>query len=170
MAQIVDLLETDYAASLRRRRHPLLGRPTVNVGLISGGTQANIVPDSCSILVDRRTIPGETEHRVWSEIKQLLRKHGLNATMADGRLGPCVPLETNVSIPLVAQFMKSVGQRRPMGVDYFCDAAVLSRGGIPSIVFGPGDIAQAHTADEWVSITQLARAQALLSRFLFSLP
>jgi acetylornithine deacetylase/succinyl-diaminopimelate desuccinylase-like protein len=170
MARIVDLLETDYAAALRRRRHALLGRPTVNVGLISGGTQANIVPDSCSILVDRRTIPGETERGVWTEINQLLRKHGLSATMADGRLGPCVPLETDPNIPLVAQFMNSVGQRGPIGVDYFCDAAVLSRGGIPSIVFGPGDIAQAHTADEWVSIAQLERAQALLSKFLMSLP
>src|SRR5204863_4979608 len=103
MARIVDLLETQYAATLRRRQHVLLGRPTVNVGTISGGTQANIVPDSCAILVDRRTIPGETELGVWSEIKHLLRKHGLSATMADGRLGPCVPLETNPKIPLVAQ-------------------------------------------------------------------
>jgi acetylornithine deacetylase len=47
---------------------------------------------------------------------------------------------------------------------------VLSAGGIPSIVFGPGDIAQAHTADEWVSIAQLERAQALLGKFLMSLP
>src|SRR5205823_5753562 len=131
---------------------------------------ANIVPDSCSILVDRRTIPGETELGVWSEIKHLLRKHGLSATMADGRLGPCVPLETNPKIPLVAQFMRTVGQRGAMGVDYFCDAAVLSHGGIPSIVFGPGDIAQAHTSDEWVSVAQLERAQALLSKFLMSLP
>ena len=170
MAQIVDLLETDYASTLRRRRHPLLGRPTVNVGTISGGTQANIVPDSCSILVDRRTIPGETERSVWNEIKQLLRKRGLSATMADGRLGPCVPLETDAKIPLVAQFMRNAGQRSPIGVDYFCDAAVLSTGGIPSIVFGPGDIAQAHTSDEWISIAQLERAQALLTRFLLSLP
>jgi acetylornithine deacetylase/succinyl-diaminopimelate desuccinylase-like protein len=170
MAQVVDLLESDYAAVLRRRRHALLGRPTVNVGLISGGTQANIVPDSCSILVDRRTIPGETERGVWAEIKRLLKQHGLSATMADGRLGPCVPLETDPKLPLVAQFMRTVGQRGPVGVDYFCDAAVLSAGGIPSIVFGPGDIAQAHTADEWVSIAQLERAQALLGKFLMSLP
>jgi acetylornithine deacetylase/succinyl-diaminopimelate desuccinylase-like protein len=170
MAQVVDLLESDYAAVLRRRRHALLGRPTVNVGLISGGTQANIVPDSCSILVDRRTIPGETERGVWAEIKRLLKQHGLSATMADGRLGPCVPLETDPKLPLVAQFMRTAGQRGPVGVDYFCDAAVLSAGGIPSIVFGPGDIAQAHTADEWVSIAQLERAQALLGKFLMSLP
>ena len=49
MARIVDTLETDYAARLRRRRHPLLGVATVNVGMISGGAQPNIVPDRCVI-------------------------------------------------------------------------------------------------------------------------
>ena len=55
-------------------------------------------------------------------------------------------------------------------MNYFCDASVLSRGGIPSVVFGPGDIAQAHTADEWISITQLDQAREMLLDFLKSLP
>ena len=63
MARVVDLLETDYAAQLRRRRHPLLGCATVSVGAICGGTQANIVPDRCTILIDRRTLPGRDGSR-----------------------------------------------------------------------------------------------------------
>ena len=90
--------------------------------------------------------------------------------MADGRLGPCLPLETDAHTPLVAHFMTSVGQCKPAGVDYFCDASVLSRGGIPSIVFGPGYLAQAHTSDEWVTLNQLERAHELLTGFLMSLP
>jgi acetylornithine deacetylase len=66
--------------------------------------------------------------------------------------------------------MSCAGQRQPVGVDYFCDASVLAQGGIPSVVFGPGDIAQAHTADEWVSLAQLERAQRLLFRFFTALP
>jgi len=170
MARIVELLETEYAARLRHRRHVLLGHPTVNVGVISGGTQANIVPDSCAILVDRRTLPGETERVVRNEIAQLLRKNRLLARMVNGKLGACLPLETDPQTPLVAQFMRSLGQRRPAGVDFFCDASVLAHGGITSVVFGPGDIAQAHTSDEWVSLAQLERARALLTRFLSSLP
>jgi acetylornithine deacetylase len=54
-------------------------------------------------------------------------------------------------------------------VDYFCDAAVLAAAGIPSVVFGPGDIAQAHTADEWISLAELERAKDLLVRFFQSL-
>jgi len=170
MARVVDLLETKYAAQLRRRRHPLLGHPTINVGSIRGGTQANIVPDSCEILVDRRTLPGETETRVEREIHSFLRKHGLAVTFDRGRLAPCEPMETNPKLPLVTQFLRSLGQRKPAGVNYFCDASVLSRGGIPSIVFGPGDIAQGHTADEWIELNSLERGKDMLLNFLKSLP
>ncbi len=79
MARIVDLLETDYAAQLRKRKHPLLGTATVNVGTISGGAQPNIVPDCCKISIDRRTLPGETDARVKSEIAALLRARKLSA-------------------------------------------------------------------------------------------
>lgn len=170
MARIVELLETDYAAQLRKRKHPLLGHGTISVGTISGGTQANIVPDRCALSADRRTLPGETDQSVCREISALLRKNGLQATLSSGRLAPCLPLETSPKLSLVRQFLKVTGQPRPLGVNYFCDASVLAAAGIPSIVFGPGDIAQAHTADEWITISQLDRATGLLLKFLKSLP
>ena len=169
MARIVELLQTEYAAQLRRRKHRLLGTGTVNVGQIAGGTQPNIVPDRCAIAIDRRTLPGETEAGVCREITTLLRAKKLTATIASSKLAPALPLETDARLPLVQQFFQSVGQSKPVGVDYFCDAAVLAAGGIPSVVFGPGDIAQAHTADEWISLAQLERGKDLLLRFLNSL-
>ena len=168
MARIVDLLQTTYATELRRRRHPLLGCATVSVGAICGGTQANIVPDRCTILIDRRTLPGETSAGVQREFLAALRRRNLQATFVKKRLPDCLPLETNPKLPLVARFLASVGQRKPVGVRYFCDASVLGGGGIPSVVFGPGDIAQAHTADEWVSVEALERGKGLLRRFLES--
>ena len=63
-----------------------------------------------------------------------------------------------------------MGRRRVEGVTYFCDAAVIGMGGTPCIVFGPGDIAQAHTAREWIAIDSLDRAVGLLTRFLEGLP
>lgn len=167
MARIVDALETDYAAMLRQRRaHPLLGHGTVNVGTIRGGTQPNIVPDSCVITVDRRTLPGETEASVKREVQTFLARKKMKADFRLARNAPCMPLETSVKIPLVRQFLHCAGQRQPLGVNYFCDAAVLAEGGIPSVVFGPGDIAQAHTVDEWISLRSLERATAKLVRFL----
>ena len=170
MARIVDLLETDYAAQLRKRKHPLLGAATVNVGKISGGTLPNIVPDFCKISVDRRTLPGETDAKVKREIAAFLRFMKLSANISSTKLAPALPLETNYKLPLVQQYLKCVGQTKPLGVHYFCDAAILSAGGIPSVVFGPGDIAQAHTEDEWISLTELERGKNLLLQFLNSLP
>jgi len=171
MARIVDALETEYAATLRRRRrHPLLGHATINVGTIRGGTQPNIVPDSCAITIDRRTLPGETEPGVKREIQSFLSRKKLPATFTMARQSPCSPMQTNTRLPLVQQFLHSAGQRKPVGVNYFCDAAILAEGGIPSVVFGPGDIAQAHTPDEWISLRSLERATAMLVRFLSSQP
>jgi len=171
MARIVDGLQTDYADSLKRRqKHRLLGLPTINVGVICGGVQPNIVPDRCVITIDRRTLPGETEAGVKREITSFLRARNLRAQIADKKLAPALPLETDHRLPLVQRFLRSVGQTRPLGVHFFCDAAVLAAGRIPSIVFGPGDVAQAHTTDEWISIAELERGKNLLLKFLSSLP
>jgi acetylornithine deacetylase/succinyl-diaminopimelate desuccinylase family protein len=170
MARIVDLLQTEYAAILAKRpTHELLGKGTVSVGVIFGGTQPNIVPDRCTIRVDRRTLPGETEHSVASEIRAMLKHRGLHAKIGSDKNAPCLSMETDPKLPLVQQFLKTTGQRKTVGVKYFCDGAVLAQGGIPSIVFGPGDIAQAHTAKEYVSTDSLAKAEALLYRFLSNL-
>jgi acetylornithine deacetylase/succinyl-diaminopimelate desuccinylase-like protein len=178
MAAVVDLLETEYAATLERRTHPLLGHATVNVGTITGGKQPNIVPDRCEILIDRRTLPGETRAQVFAELRALLARLGVRSDLADGvdadltdtKNDLCPALETDPGLPLVRQLMRCAGQRRPQGVHYFSDAAVLASGGIPSVLLGPGDIAQAHTADEWIELTQLERATRLLVKFLREQP
>jgi acetylornithine deacetylase/succinyl-diaminopimelate desuccinylase-like protein len=170
MARVVDALQTDYAACLNKRRHPLLGAATISVGTIAGGTQPNIVPDRCGISVDRRTLPGETESSVRREMLWFLHRRNLRARIANAKLDPCLPMETNSQLPLVRQFLRTVRQAKPAGVHFFCDASVLSHGGIPSVVFGPGDIAQAHTADEWISLASLERGKDVLLNFLKSLP
>lgn len=170
MARVVNALETDYAALLKKKKHPLLGHGTVSVGTIRGGTQTNIVPDSCLIGVDRRTLPGESEAWTRQSMGAFLKARGLEAKVSNVKLKPCPALETNPELPLVKRFLQSAGQKRALGLHYFCDAAVLAGGGIPSVVFGPGDIAQAHTADEWVEISQLEQGCAKLLSFLKSLP
>jgi acetylornithine deacetylase/succinyl-diaminopimelate desuccinylase-like protein len=170
MARVVDLLETEYARRLRGRRHPLLGCATVSVGSIAGGSQPNIVPDRCVASVDRRTLPGETVASVRAEMAGLLRRHALRASICDTKCGTCPPMETDPRLPLVRQFLEVARQKEPAGVNYFCDGAVLAGAGIPSVVFGPGDIAQAHTAGEWIGLQSLERAATWLLKFLQSLP
>ena len=170
MARVIEELETNYAATLKRRTHPLLGHATVNVGCIAGGKQPNIVPDRCKILIDRRTLPGETDAGVFTELRALLHRLGVDADLTDTKNAPCPALETDPELPLVRQLTRCAGQRRALGVDYFSDAAVLASGGIPSVLLGPGDIAQAHTADEWVELAHLERLTRLLVKFLRDQP
>jgi len=99
-----------------------------------------------------------------------LRSHGLHATVTSDKTSVCPPMETDYRLPLVQKFLHTARQKRPAGVDDFCDASILAQGGIPSIVFGPGDIAQAHTADEWISQKSLEAASALLYQFFRTLP
>jgi acetylornithine deacetylase/succinyl-diaminopimelate desuccinylase family protein len=170
MAHIIELLQSSYAVDLAKRKHDLLGKPTVNIGTIVGGQQPNIVPDFCEIRLDRRTLPGETTASVLSELRSAFRGAGVRARVSSDRFAPCDPMETNARLPLVIDLMKACKQSNPEAVDYFCDASILSAGGTPSVVFGPGDIAQAHTVDEWVEVASLERAFQCLWRFLQDLP
>jgi len=170
MARLVEALETKYAAALVFRHHPLLGHATINVGVIRGGSQPNIVPDLCEIEVDRRTLPGETDAAVRNEIRRVATAAEIKIEIDSAHEKICPPLETNSTLPLVARLMAVAGQKQPLGAPFFCDAAILAQGGIPSVIFGPGDIAQAHTADEWIELDQVERAAGLLTRFLSALP
>lgn len=171
MARVVEALETDYARLIARRRHPLLGRATVNVGSIRGGTQPNIVPDSCEISIDRRTLPGERHAAVIRELRSFLKQRGLAAQIDDDKAAaPCWPMETDAQLPLVQALMRVAKQSASLGVHYFSDASVFAQGGTPAVLFGPGDIAQAHTADEWISIRSLDRGTEMLTKFLQALP
>lgn len=170
MARIVDLLETKYAAQLKKRRHPLLGSPTINVGVMRGGHQPNVVPDHCTIDIDRRTLPGETAATVRHEITALLKPAKLKAIITDLKGVDSLPLETDPALPLVCDFMRIARCAKPRGVDFFTDASPIAAGGTPALVFGPGNIAQAHTDDEWLDLNQLDTAIAILTRFLQTQP
>jgi acetylornithine deacetylase/succinyl-diaminopimelate desuccinylase-like protein len=170
LAQCIDVIETDYAALLRKRRHPVLGFATINTGTIRGGTQPNIVPDHCEADLDRRTLPGETFAKIRRELLGVLAKHSLKAILIDAKDYICPALETDPGLPWVRDFMRAARQKKPLGVDYYCDASNLAGAGIPTIVWGPGDIAQAHTANEWITIEQVNRGTEMLTRFLLSLP
>ena len=170
MAKCIDTIETEYAQNLLKRRHPVLGHPTINTGIVRGGSQPNIVPDVCEADLDRRTLPGESFTTISREIGEVLKKRGLKARLTNVKGYTCPAMETDPTLPMVQQFMRTVRQTKPLGVDYYCDAANIAATGVPAIVWGPGDIAQAHTADEWISIRQIERGMDVLTRFLLSLP
>jgi acetylornithine deacetylase/succinyl-diaminopimelate desuccinylase family protein len=170
MAKVVQFLECDYREQLNQIKHPLLGPATINVGTIQGGNQPNIVPDACSIWADRRTLPGESNASIAKNILSSLKKRGVKATLDYRRDSECPAMETSPNQPWIKKLMTLVRQKEPIGVDFFCDAAFIAQNGTPCIVFGPGSIDQAHTANEWISIKSLENCVGQYVKFLKSLP
>ncbi len=143
-------------------RHPVLGDSTLNIGMIRGGSRTNIVPDSCTIWLDLRFTPGIHRAGIQEMLTEFLEKQGFIVTMDADPV--CAPLETPANNPFVKKL--AAAGHGLTGATWFCDALWLAEAGIPSVAAGPGDIAQAHTADEWVSVAQLEEGVAFYRRFL----
>jgi acetylornithine deacetylase/succinyl-diaminopimelate desuccinylase family protein len=173
MARIVLALEQDHHA-LAARSHPLLGPATVNVGVIHGGVQVNVVPDQCAIEIDRRLLPGERVSDVLAHYQQMLDQlkeahPTLDAEMETPMLTD-EALETPADaapVHLAGELLAEMGlDPAPCGVPFSSDASKLSRHGVPSIVIGPGSIDQAHAAVEYVEAAQVERACEFYRRFI----
>ena len=171
MHQALGILFTEYRNLLKSKNHPLLGSPTLSIGKINGGSQPNVVPNRCTVELDRRTIPGESIDSVVTELKALFTPLGKRAPKIKiSRTVPCPPLHTDPSIPYVQLLLNKAKRKKACGVPYFTDASPLSAGGIPAVVFGPGNIAQAHAENEWVDLDQVEQAHSIIFNFLQDLP
>jgi acetylornithine deacetylase len=169
MARLLPDVER-YAEELRATKsHPLLGPATLSVGRIEGGTSVNTVPDRCRIDVDRRALPGESPVALPGEFAAYLRRHLPEAefSVTEPWL-VCPALGPEASAEIVAKLGAAIdavrGGHKVMPVPYGTDASTLAEAGVPSVVFGPGDIAQAHTCDEWIELAQVEAAAEILYR------
>jgi acetylornithine deacetylase len=170
MVSVIEALREHLEPKLETERHPLLTPPTLTVGTIAGGIGVNIVPEVCSIDIDRRTLPSEDPDAILAEVDAVLQR--LSARDAQFRVRREPPflsergLETPPDAPLVHAVQRACRAVRgadadvtPRGVPYGTDGTHLSGTAcIPTLVFGPGDIAQAHSADEWVELSQVEQA------------
>jgi acetylornithine deacetylase/succinyl-diaminopimelate desuccinylase family protein len=149
-----------------RKIHEILGAPTLNVGTIRGGSKVNMVPAHCEIEIDRRTIPGETTEEVVAELEEVLdqtRKEvpGLNVRIeVDDGAEPSQTPEGTSLVQLCTEARDVFGiEGSEVGYAGATDARFLiNQGGIPSLVFGPGDPLLAHTTGEHVEVAQLVDA------------
>jgi acetylornithine deacetylase/succinyl-diaminopimelate desuccinylase-like protein len=160
-----------YAEELRASRSdPRLGPPTLSVGRIDGGTSVNTVPDKCRIEIDRRLLPGEKAPVALENLHDYLRRH-VDPAIAFTFSAPWLsapPLSPTGSAELVSRLGSAidqvVGAHQVVAVPYGTDAAPLAEAGIPAVVFGPGDIARAHTCDEWTALEEVEQASEILFR------
>jgi acetylornithine deacetylase len=167
MAAVVEALAAHAGELARSEPHPVLGAPSLSVGRIEGGQSVNVVPDLCEIEIDRRVIPGERPGECISRVEAALKERlgdlgGIEFLPPWVQMPPLAPdSERDVGlVEAVATAVARVTGKRPglTGVPYGTDAGPLSETGLPCLVFGPGDIAQAHTKDEWVELDQVRLA------------
>lgn len=162
-----------YEERLRRGPvHPLLGPGSHHAGTIRGGTAESVYPDRCTLVLERRTLPGETAEEVVGELHEVLdgvraAHPGVDATLRAtlSRPGTEVPRES----PLVDGLLAAVEARgvapRVEGMTAWVDAAFLNEAGIPAVCFGPGDIGRAHAAVEWCPVDEILGCADVLETF-----
>jgi succinyl-diaminopimelate desuccinylase len=171
-AQALSWLQTRLFPRLQRRKHPFLPPPTLNIGKISGGTQWNIVPDLCTVAMDRRLLPGESREVAMAEIKEILDEFSMQTAPLRYELTSEGEVAANINTTPTDPFVRAAaaalqavaGERRDLtGYVQTSDGRWFAADDIPIIIFGPGDPAVAHAANEFISITQLIEATRFLT-------
>lgn len=172
MAHALHSLEAyQHEAAATLGNHPLCGQATLSVGMIHGGLSVNTVPDLCTIEIDRRLLPGEDALTAYGKVLKFMAEYpGVDFELDHEMpylIGAALSDEANGSLAdrLAEDVQQLVGQVHKIGVPYGTDAATFAEDGIPTVVFGPGSIDQAHTADEWIALDELQRASEILYRF-----
>jgi acetylornithine deacetylase/succinyl-diaminopimelate desuccinylase family protein len=168
MSRVVLTLNEDHER-MQETKHPLLGPGTCNVGVIKGGVQVNFVPDEAVIEIDRRLLPGEEVSDVLAHYQVLLdalmkRHPDVIAEMEEPMLQDW-PFQTDADAGIVNLAREVLGEMGRddgvSGVPFGSDASKFSRLGIPTILFGPGSIDQAHAAVEYVECAEVEKALAV---------
>jgi acetylornithine deacetylase/succinyl-diaminopimelate desuccinylase family protein len=165
MARAITVIEKKVIPQLKKWPHQALGPATMNVGTIQGGSKVNIVPDSCRVELDIRTVPTFDERRAIDFIRAELAKETKEVHVHVQRSAP--PLDNDPGNPWIQRLARS-GKGLNVA-PWFCDAAVFARAGIPSVAFGPGSISQAHTKDEFILLRDLELGVAAYLKFLKNL-
>jgi acetylornithine deacetylase len=178
-ADVIAAVEAD-ADRLQKSPHPVLGQATWNVGTIAGGHGTSIVPDRCSLTIDRRMLPQEDAQQILTALLEDARERGRAAARPGssriqlrGEVEMVMPgFETAQDSPLVEcarEAVRAAGRPGEVGIwTAACEGGFLAEHhGVPTVVLGPGDLKnQAHQPDERVSVRQLfdaARAYALIA-------
>jgi acetylornithine deacetylase len=166
---LAELHELD-TVELPKRSHPLLGRPSIHASLIEGGSGMSTYPDRCLLRLERRTIPGEQPMLIRAEVEEACAR--VRERVPEFRADVDVrvaqePSDVSANAPVVAALAAALHSGgipvRIEGMSAWTDAALLNAAGIPAICFGPGDIALAHAAEEFIVLAEIERATEVLT-------
>jgi acetylornithine deacetylase/succinyl-diaminopimelate desuccinylase-like protein len=174
----------DYRDTLKNIRSnvPGIDSPAITVGLISGGINTNVVPDECTIRIDRRLIPEEDAEKVEAEIRQLVHEKAkeyegirveIKQILLARSFGP-TPVDTPLVQTLGANWKEIMdGELEIHGIPLYTDGRHFAEAGIPTVLFGAGPRtlleANGHRADEHVRVGDLVKATKIVALTLYDL-
>jgi len=146
--------------------------PTFNIGVLNGGTAGNIIPNHCEFALELRVLPGQTTDPIVDKIKAFatgilepeMRRVSPKAHIHFHKNGEIPPLSALKDSPAESLIRLLTGLNQAGAVAYGTEAGLFQEGGMPTVVFGPGDIAQAHQADEFIEISQVEACEAFLRK------
>ncbi|MDA0179355.1 M20/M25/M40 family metallo-hydrolase [Solirubrobacter phytolaccae] len=150
------------AELVAREPHPVLGRGSVHAGTITGGIEASSYPGRCTITVERRTLPGESEATFAAELEAVIAQAarvqpGLRASFTTGLVREAFAIATDHELVRLTQdhATRELGAAPPLtGAPYWTDAAFIAAAGIPALLFGPTGEGE-HAVEEWVSVASV---------------
>jgi len=139
-------------------------KPTINIATINGGIKPNMVPDTCTLILSCRYLPDENPDQVVHEINKLTNNRAVSIKL----LYTAPPLNCGIKDTFFIEKLRSCGvENNIKTARFWSEAALFSQAGIPSVVFGPGDIEQAHSNEEFIYKNQLLRSAEIYKK-LFS--
>src|SRR5712671_5455617 len=152
-------------------RHQLLGRGSLHASKIQGGVGMSTYPELCNLAIERRTLPGESAEKALAEIRDACARvrsehpqFSARVTLSTAQLPSDLPADASI-VKMLRGALEREGQ--PVKIEGFpawTDAALFNEAGIPAVCFGPGDIALAHAAEEFVPIEEIEIAARVLTR------
>jgi acetylornithine deacetylase len=164
MAKVIDAFSDYNDELLKADPHPLCGHGRFSPGVIKGGSIVSTVPDLCELEVDRRVLPGETIEKVFDEYR--VRLDRLVNTMPGFKYEITDPTwdipanDVSLDEPIVESLLQaySTVMGKPTSVRAFVAGTDAPNMGFPTVICGPGSIAQAHSLNEYLTIDQLVNA------------
>jgi len=146
---------------------------TLSTGVIHGGIAANVVPKDCIFQFDMRTLPQASPEALYQEIRAYAQELAREMQAVDAASGidlewlsQTAGLAAAESDAIVQWAMRLSNSREVGKVSYGTEAGLFQIMGVPSVICGPGDIAQAHGPNEFVTLEQLARCERFVQRIV----
>lgn len=166
MGRVLAALQDELWPRLEERTHPFFHHSSGSVNMIDGGVKSNVVPDRCSVYVDRRLVPGEDPTETHAELEEIARRAVAGVAGTRVEVQPAIEARAATMSPPESPLVRAMlGANRYLGLSteltgfsMASDGRFFAAAGYPTIIYGPGDPRLAHVPDEWVGVDELLEA------------